>query len=94
MENINRLITKLITTDRSRLEQPNGFILGTSRSGKSFVANDDIIICDPKSEYFRLANALHEQLIKSASLKPYVTGLLNLFNHRQNECRSMFEEMN
>ena len=47
--------------DRKRLKNPNGLILGTPGSGKSFsakreicnaflVTDDDIIICDPECE--------------------------------------------
>ena len=48
--------------DRKRLRTPNGVILGTPGSGKSFsakreilscflITKDDIIICDPEGEY-------------------------------------------
>ena len=48
--------------DRKRLKNPNGLILGTPGSGKSFsakreilnvflITNDDIIVCDPEGEY-------------------------------------------
>ena len=49
--------------DRSQLKNPNGLILGTPGSGKSFAAkreianvfmmtDDDIAIIDPEAEYF------------------------------------------
>ena len=50
--------------DRKLLKNPNGLILGTPGSGKSFsakreisnvflVTNDDVLICDPEDEYAR-----------------------------------------
>ena len=59
---INALSNNLIMVDRKLLKNPNGLILGTPGSGKSFSAkreiancflltNDDIIICDPEAEY-------------------------------------------
>lgn len=58
---LNALSNNLIMVDRKQLKNPNGLILGTPGSGKSFsakreifnvflVTNDDIIICDPESE--------------------------------------------
>ena len=55
---LNALSNNLIMVDRKLLKNPNGLILGTPGSGKSFsakreianvflVTNDDIIICDP-----------------------------------------------
>lgn len=72
---LNALSDNLIMADRKQLKNPNGLILGTPGSGKSFAAkrefsnaflstSDDIIICDPEGEYFPLVNALHGQLIK------------------------------
>ena len=68
----------MIRANRSRLKNPNGLILGTPGSGKSFSVKrenldcflttiDDIIICDPEGEYFPLVQALHGQLIRIAS---------------------------
>ena len=59
---MNALSNNLIMVDRKLLKNPNGLILGTPGSGKSFcakreianvflVTNDDIIICDPEAEY-------------------------------------------
>lgn len=58
---LNALSNNLIMVDRKSLKNPNGLILGTPGSGKSFsakreianvylVTNDDIIICDPEGE--------------------------------------------
>lgn len=54
---------------------PNGLILGTPGSGKSFsekceivnvffVTLDDITICDPEAEYYPLVKRLGGQIIK------------------------------
>ena len=75
---INTLSGNMIRANRSRLKNPNGLILGTPGSGKSFSVKreifdcflttaDDIIICDPEGEYYPLVSALHGQLIRIAS---------------------------
>ena len=72
---INALSNNLIMVDRKLLKNPNGLILGTPGSGKSFsakreianvflVTEDDIIICDPEAEYGPLVERLHGQGIK------------------------------
>ena len=72
---INALSNNLIMVDRKLLKNPNGLILGTPGSGKSFsakreisnvffVTDDDIIICDPESEYGALVERLNGQVIK------------------------------
>ena len=71
---LNSLSTNLIMVDRKKLKNPNGLILGTPGSGKSFsakreianaflVTDDDVIICDPESEYSPLVNKLNGQCI-------------------------------
>lgn len=75
---VNTLSGNMIRANRSRLKNPNGLILGTPGSGKSFsvkreildcflTTTDDIIVCDPEGEYFPLVQALHGQLIRIAS---------------------------
>jgi len=75
---LNALSNNMIMADRKRLRTPNGVILGTPGSGKSFSAKreilscflmtgDDIIVCDPEGEYFALVNALHGQVVKLAT---------------------------
>ncbi|MCM1222277.1 MAG: ATP-binding protein [Lachnospiraceae bacterium] len=75
---VNSLSGNMIRANRSRLKNPNGLILGTPGSGKSFSVKreildcflttpDDIIICDPEGEYFPLVQTLHGQLIRIAS---------------------------
>ena len=72
---LNALSSNLIMTDRKKLKNPNGLILGTPGSGKSFSAKreivnvflmtkDDLLICDPEGEYFPLVETLHGQVIK------------------------------
>ena len=66
---LNALSNNLIMVDRKKLKNPNGLILGTPGSGKSFSAkreianaflstDDDIIISDPESEYSPLVTRL------------------------------------
>ena len=72
---LNALSNNLIMVDRKRLKNPNGLILGTPGSGKSFAAkreianaflitNDDITVCDPEGEYFPLIERLGGQVIR------------------------------
>ena len=72
---INALFNNIIMVDRKLLKNPNGLILGTPGSGKSFSAkreisnvflatDDDIMICDPEGEYFPLVQRLEGQVIK------------------------------
>lgn len=72
---LNALSNNLIMVDRKRLKNPNGLILGTPGSGKSFAAkremsnaflitNDDITVCDPEGEYAPLVTRLGGQVIK------------------------------
>lgn len=81
---LNALSNNLIMVDRKLLKNPNGLILGTPGSGKSFSAkreianaflatNDDIIVCDPEAEYAALVNRLDGQVIKiSPSSTQYI----------------------
>ena len=71
---LNALSNNLIMVDRKALKNPNGLILGTPGSGKSFsakreianaflVTDDDIIICDPEAEYTALVQRFDGQVI-------------------------------
>ena len=74
---LNALSNNLIMVDRKLLKNPNGLILGTPGSGKSFAAkreianaflvtDDDIIISDPEAEYSALVQRFGGQVIKIA----------------------------
>ena len=82
---LNALSNNLIMVDRKTLKNPNGLILGTPGSGKSFsakreitnaflVTDDDIIICDPEAEYSPLVERLKGQVIK---ISPTSTQFIN-----------------
>ena len=88
---INALSNNLIMVDRKWLKNPNGLILGTPGSGKSFsakreianvflVTDDDIIICDPEAEYGPLVERLQGQVIRiSPTSSDYINPMdLNL----------------
>ena len=75
---LNALSNNMIMVDRKKLKNPNGLILGTPGSGKSFsakreitnaffVTQDDIIIGDPEGEYYPLVHALGGQVIHISS---------------------------
>ena len=84
---LNALSRNIIMADRKKLKNPNGLILGTPGSGKSFAAkreitnaflitDDDIIIADPEAEYSPLVEALKGQVIKISPIsKDYVNPL-------------------
>ncbi|MBO5521748.1 MAG: ATP-binding protein, partial [Eubacterium sp.] len=82
---LNAISNNLIMVDRKLLKNPNGLILGTPGSGKSFsakreitnaflVTDDDIIICDPEAEYAPLVHRFNGQVIK---ISPTSTQYIN-----------------
>ena len=82
---LNALSNNMIMVDRKRLKNPNGLILGTPGSGKSFsakremtnaflITEDDIIVCDPEAEYFPLVKKLGGQVIR---ISPVSTDYIN-----------------
>ena len=86
---LNALSNNLIMVDRKFLKNPNGLILGTPGSGKSFAAKreianvffvttDDIIICDPEAEYGPLVERLHGQVIKISPTSPHFINPMDL----------------
>ena len=71
---VNTQTKHIILADRKTLKCPNGIVLGTPGSGKSFFAkremanaffatNDHILILDPENEYTALTEQLHGQTI-------------------------------
>ncbi|MGF3113616.1 VirB4-like conjugal transfer ATPase, CD1110 family [Facklamia sp. P9177] len=84
---LNALSHNLIMADRKLLKNPNGLILGTPGSGKSFsakremanailVTDDDVIICDPEGEYGSLVKQFNGEVIKiSSKSKDYLNPL-------------------
>jgi type IV secretory pathway VirB4 component len=82
---LNALSNNLIMVDRKKLKNPNGLILGTPGSGKSFsakreianaflVTDDDVIISDPEAEYSALVKRFGGQVIK---ISPTSTQYIN-----------------
>ena len=78
---LNALSNNLIMVDRKKLKNPNGLILGTPGSGKSFsakreianaflVTDDDVIISDPESEYSPIVERFGGQVIKISPTSP------------------------
>lgn len=82
---LNALSNNMIFCDRKTLKNPNGLILGTPGSGKSFsakreitnaflVTEDDIAVIDPEDEYYPLVSKLGGQIIK---VSPVSTDYIN-----------------
>ena len=84
---LNAISHNLIMADRKQLKNPNGLILGTPGSGKSFsakreisnailITDDDILICDPEGEYGPLVQAFGGEVIQvSAKSNDYLNPL-------------------
>ncbi len=81
--------------DRKKLKNPNGLILGTPGSGKSFsakreianaflVTDDDVIMCDPEAEYTALVQKFEGQVIK---ISPSSTQYINPMDINANYSR-------
>ena len=91
---LNALSNNMIMADRKRLCTPNGVILGTPGSGKSFASKreilpvflttaDDILICDPEGEYYPVVECLGGQVIKLATnSKDYLNPMDIQLSHR------------
>ena len=94
---INAISNNMIMADRKQLKNPNGLILGTPGSGKSFsakremtnaflITDDDIIICDPEGEYSPLVSLLKGQVIHiSPNSKQYVNPMDINLNYSEDE---------
>ena len=84
---VDQVTKKLIIADRKKLKAPNALIVGSSGSGKSYKAkeemtsvilktDDDVIVCDPESEYRPLVEKLGGQVIRiCANSKDYINPL-------------------
>ena len=94
---LNALSNNMILCDRKKLKNPNGLILGTPGSGKSFAAkremanaflitDDDIIICDPEAEYYPLVQRLNGQVIRlSPTTAQYVNPMDINLNYSEDD---------
>lgn len=94
---LNATSGNMILADRKKLKTPNGMILGTPGSGKSFSAKrsiagvflntkDDILVCDPEGEYFPLVNRLEGQVIKvSPTSSQYVNPMDINLNYSEDD---------
>jgi type IV secretory pathway VirB4 component len=94
---INAISNNMIMADRKLLKNPNGLILGTPGSGKSFsakremtnaflITTDDMIICDPEGEYSPLVNMLHGQVIHiSPTSKQHINPMDINLNYSEDE---------
>lgn len=73
---INSITKNILSLDRKQLKAPNGFVLGTPGSGKSFsvkreIVNiliqeerDEVIIIDPEREYVALGEKFAGEIVK------------------------------
>lgn len=83
----NAITNNLILCDKEMLQNPNAFQLGVPGSGKSFLTkeqivflalatDDDILICDPESEYTPLVEELRGEVIHiSAGSKDHINAM-------------------
>ncbi|MBF0015421.1 DUF87 domain-containing protein [Enterococcus casseliflavus] len=73
---VNSVTKNILSLDRKELKAPNGFVLGTPGSGKSFsvkreIVNimiqeetDEVIIIDPEREYIALGEKFSGEIVK------------------------------
>lgn len=89
---LNALSNNLIMVDRKLLKNPNGLILGTPGSGKSFAAkreianaflvtDDDVIISDPEAEYAALVERFGGQVIKISTTSTQYINPMDINNN-------------
>lgn len=76
---VNAISKNILSLDRKLLKAPNGFVLGTPGSGKSFSvkreivnvllrdAEDEVIIIDPEREYSVIGQNFNGEIIKISS---------------------------
>ena len=84
---LNALTGNMILLDRKQARSPNGLVFGTPGSGKSMsckreityvmlTTQDNVIVCDPESEYAPLVERLGGQVIRlSPNSRDYVNPL-------------------
>ena len=94
---LNALSRNLIFFNRKTLKNPNGFLLGTPGSGKSFAAKreilnvvlnteDEVIVIDPEREYAPLARGLGGELIHiSAGSKAHINPMDITMDYADND---------
>lgn len=94
---LNAVSNNMILCDRKKLKTPNGLILGTPGSGKSFsakreitnaflITDDDIIVCDPENEYSPLVEKLRGQVIRiSPTSREYVNPMDINLNYSEDD---------
>lgn len=85
----NAISHNLILSDKSKLMNPNSFVLGVPGAGKSFITkelivflalstDDDIIICDPEREYAPLIEAMGGEVITVSASSPHHINALDM----------------
>ncbi|HWS41810.1 MAG TPA: DUF87 domain-containing protein, partial [Pseudoflavonifractor sp.] len=81
-QGVNAVSKNLLICNRKRLQNPHGFILGVSGSGKSFSmkeaisflalsTDDDIIVIDAEREYGDLIRSLHGEVVEISPSSPH-----------------------
>lgn len=88
---VNQISRNVVKGNRKRLQNPHGFVFGTSGSGKSFFVKgenvqnfigteDDIIFLDPKNEYRDVCDLMHGEFLNVTSgggiyINPFETAI-------------------
>ena len=89
---VNALSNNLIMVDRKKLKNPNGMILGTPGSGKSFAAkreienvilatNDDVVISDPEDEFGPVVRRFGGQVVEISSTSTDYLNPMDIHNN-------------
>lgn len=91
---VNQVSRNVMKGNRKKLQNPHGFVFGTSGSGKSFFVKgenvqnfigteDDIIFLDPKNEYHDVCDLMHGEFLNITSgggiyINPYEINIQEL----------------